>query len=104
MGEVARGLSLFGGASSEVRRCGCSVEIRRVRLSPETASKCPLSIHLPLVRTRRAVARRMVSSTSLFLHGNEYELTLSTSAAADAVQLELVQPSGELWSGRKSVV
>ena len=29
MGEVARGLSLFGGASSEVRRCGYSVEIRR---------------------------------------------------------------------------
>ena len=24
-GEVARGLSLFGGASSEVRRCNCSV-------------------------------------------------------------------------------
>jgi len=25
VGEVARGLSLFGGASSEVRRCNCSV-------------------------------------------------------------------------------
>ena len=25
VGEVARGLSLFGGASSEVRRCICSV-------------------------------------------------------------------------------
>ena len=25
VGEVARGLSLFGGASSEVRRCVCSV-------------------------------------------------------------------------------
>jgi hypothetical protein len=24
VGEVARGLSLFGGASSEVRRCNCS--------------------------------------------------------------------------------
>jgi hypothetical protein len=27
VGEVARGLSLFGGASSEVRRCGCSVVV-----------------------------------------------------------------------------
>jgi hypothetical protein len=27
LGEVARGLSLFGGASSEVRRCGCSVVV-----------------------------------------------------------------------------
>ena len=25
VGEVARGLSLFGGASSEARRCNCSV-------------------------------------------------------------------------------
>jgi hypothetical protein len=25
VGEVARGLSLFGGASSVVRRCSCSV-------------------------------------------------------------------------------
>ena len=40
-----------------------------------------------------------MGTTSLFLHGNEYELTLSTSTAADAVQLELVQPSGERWSG-----
>jgi len=27
VGEVARGLSLFGGASSEVRRCNCSVVV-----------------------------------------------------------------------------
>jgi len=27
VGEVARGLSLFGGASSEVRRCDCSVVV-----------------------------------------------------------------------------
>ena len=27
MGEVARGLNLFGGASSEVRRCNCSVVV-----------------------------------------------------------------------------
>jgi len=33
VGEVARGLSLFGGASSEVRRCNCSVVVARcVRL------------------------------------------------------------------------
>ena len=25
VGEMVRGLSLFGGASSEVRRCNCSV-------------------------------------------------------------------------------
>ena len=39
-------------------------------------------------------------TASLFLHGNEYELTLSTSAAVDALHLELAQPSGELWSGK----
>jgi hypothetical protein len=27
VGEVARGLSLFGGAFSEVRRCNCSVVV-----------------------------------------------------------------------------
>ena len=27
VGEVARGLSLFGGASSEVRRCRCTVVV-----------------------------------------------------------------------------
>jgi hypothetical protein len=33
VGEVARGLSLFGGASSEVRRCNCSVVVLIVVLS-----------------------------------------------------------------------
>ena len=34
------------------------------------------------------------------VHGHTYELTLSTSAAADALELEVAQPSsGELWAG-----
>ena len=36
VGEVARGLSLFGGASSEVRRCNCSVVVlMRASFLPE---------------------------------------------------------------------
>jgi len=36
VGEVARGLSLFGGASSEVRRCKCSVVVlARASFLPE---------------------------------------------------------------------
>jgi hypothetical protein len=43
VGEVARGLSLFGGACSEVRRCNCSVVVNmRASFLPEIY----LSIHL----------------------------------------------------------
>ena len=43
VGEVARGLSLFGGASSEVRRCICSV------VGVAQQPSCSLCVFLPTV-------------------------------------------------------
>ena len=58
VGEVARGLSLFGGASSEVRRCNCSVvdESRRSLAGLDARCRClstrNLSIYLKRICIR----------------------------------------------------
>ena len=61
VGEVARGLSLFGGASSEVRRCKCSVVVSaRASFLPEIY----LSIYLSIVVSPPSSTAQMALSSA----------------------------------------
>ena len=62
VGEVARGLSLFGGASSEVRRCNCSVVDESRSSLAGLAARCvsfyQTSIYRGIKRTIAAARRQ----------------------------------------------
>jgi hypothetical protein len=63
VGEVARSLSLFGGASSEVRRCGCSVVSRCMRLSEQKSIFSP-PLNIPQRRPRIVALCRQPSRSA----------------------------------------